>query len=537
MTGTVLSFTGSGQVFVTAHQPGDSQWAPAPDVQQIINALPIDQIITFGNPGDQPWPTVLDLAASSTSGLPVSFTVDAGPASITGTQATFSDTGSVTITAHQAGDANYNPAPDVPQTFNSLSIDQTINFADPGNQVWCIPLDLVATATSGLAVSFTVDSGPATIIGGQAVFSGLGSVTITAHQAGDSKYNVAPDVSHTFNVIPIPATFDNPNDLVVDSAGNIFIADSNNHTIRKITPAGAVTTFAGLAGAPGSANGTGATARFHIPNGICVDGADNLYIADTYNHTIRKITPAAVVTTVAGLAGNNGHTDGNGSAARFNYPRGVASATTGILYVADTNNNTIRKITTAGDVTTFAGVALNSGWADGTGSGARFNSPFGICMDGGNGLYVADTGNFTIRHVTSGAVVTTYAGLHNTHGSTDGVGPLARFYFVYHLSIDTGGNVFVCDSGATIRKIAPGGGVMTFAGTYNSQGTADGYGSAARFNFGPTVGGGTGGCYNDTAGNLYVADTGNFTIRKITPFADVTTIAGQAGINGHADYP
>jgi hypothetical protein len=131
--------------------------------------------------------------------------------------------------------------------------------------------------------------------------------------------------------------------VAVDGAGNVYVADVQNHTIRKITPAGVVTTLAGRAGQRGSADGTGSAARFFYPSGVAVDGAGNVYVADLYNHTIRKITPAGVVTTLAGSAGQRSSEDGTGSAARFHYPSGVAVDGAGNVYVADERNNKIRK--------------------------------------------------------------------------------------------------------------------------------------------------------------------------------------------------
>src|SRR5262249_28768059 len=143
------------------------------------------------------------------------------------------------------------------------------------------------------------------------------------------------------------ARFTSPSEVGVDSANNLYVADTGNHTIRKITPAGVVSTFAGSPGMPGSVDGTGAAARFNAPIGVSLDGAGNLYVSDSDNNTIRKITPAAVVTTLAGKAGEAGSVDGTGSNARFNGPRGVAVNSVGNIYVADTFNNTIRKITPA----------------------------------------------------------------------------------------------------------------------------------------------------------------------------------------------
>ena len=168
---------------------------------------------------------------------------------------------------------------------------------------------------------------------------------------------------------------------------------SGNCTIRQITPAGVVTTLAGSAGSFGSADGTGSTARFNAPSGVAVDSTGNVYVADTFNSTIRQITPAGVVTTLAGLAGNSGSADGTGSAARFNNPSGVAVDSTGNIYVADTYNSTIRQITPAGVVTTIGGLAGVEDGLDGLGSAARFSSPSGVAVDSAGDVYVADSGN------------------------------------------------------------------------------------------------------------------------------------------------
>ena len=329
------------------------------------------------------------------------------------------------------------------------------------------------------------------------------------------------------------ARFAGPSGVVADSTGTVYVADAHNNTIRKVTPAGVVTTLAGLAGpdGSGSADGTGSAARFYGPSGVAMDSAGNVYVADSYNNTIRKVTLAGVVMTLAGLAGPNGSgsgsADGTGSAAQFNGPSGVAVDSAGNAYVADTGNHTIRKVTPAGVVTTLAGLAGSDGSADGTGSEARFYGPSGVAMDSTGNGYVADTENHTIRKVTPAGVVTTLAGLTQPNpdglggfvgGSADGTGSAARFHYPYGVAVDSAGNVYVADAGNhTIRKVTATGVVTTLGGLAGSFGSVDGTGSAARFGSYPTCCGYPPGPYGvavDGAGNVYVADTLNNTIRK-----------------------
>ena len=258
------------------------------------------------------------------------------------------------------------------------------------------------------------------------------------------------------------------------------MADSGNNTIRKIMPAAVVTTLAGLAGNVGSTDGTGSAARFSNPRGIAADSAGTLYVADTNNHTIRKVTAAGVVTTLAGLAFNPGPTDGTGSAARFRLPSGLTVDGAGTIYVADTNNQTICQVTSAGVVTTLAGTAQTSGNVDGTGSAARFNAPSGITVNGAGTLYVADANNATIRQIAAGAVVTTFAGA-GLLGNVDGTGTAARFFGPSGVTI-SGGVLFVADTqNDTVRKITSGAVVTTLAGFNLSLGAVDGTGRGARF--------------------------------------------------------
>ena len=326
------------------------------------------------------------------------------------------------------------------------------------------------------------------------------------------------------------ARFYNPTGVAVDASGNVYVAGYTNNTIRKITPGGVVSTFAG-SGNEGSNDGVGAGASFYLPTGVAVDGAGNIYVADYHNATIRKITPSRVVTTLAGSAGQYGTTDGTGSAARFNTPNSVAVDTQDNVYVADSYSHTIRKIAPGGVVTTFAGLANNSGSADGMGDAARFNMPWTVAVDSANNVYVADNFNHTIRKITSDGVVTTIAGSAGNSGSNDGTGSAARFYHPVAVGTDSAGNVYVGDgANNTIRKITPDRVVTTVAGVpvYEETGSDDGTGSSARFAF-PM------GVAVDTARNVYVADTWNSTIRKITPAGVVTTLAGLARNRGSND--
>jgi sugar lactone lactonase YvrE len=325
------------------------------------------------------------------------------------------------------------------------------------------------------------------------------------------------------------ARFYYPQGVAVDGAGNVFVADTRNHTIRMITPASVVTTLAGSGGAEGSTDGTGTEARFSRPQGVAVDGAGNLFVADSGNNTIRMITPASVVTTLSGNAGWTSYLDGAGTAALFDTPTGVAVDAAGSLFVADSQSHTIRKVSPAGAVTTLAGTGSWTGTADGTGAAARFNHPGGAAVDGAGNLFVADSGNHAIRKITPEGVVTTFAGMTGVMGFADGTGADARFYGPTDVDVDASGNLFVADYGNhLVRKISPAGVVSTLAGAVGSYGKVDGLGADARFTR-PS------GVAVDGAGNVFVAESENFAIRKITPEGVVTTLADPAGLFYHPE--
>ncbi|MDO8545551.1 MAG: NHL repeat-containing protein [Opitutaceae bacterium] len=324
------------------------------------------------------------------------------------------------------------------------------------------------------------------------------------------------------------ARFFYPQGIAVNSLGTIYVADTGNHTLRVVTAAGAVGTLAGAAGVSGSTDGSGSGALFAYPDGVAVDGSGNLYIADHDNHTIRKVNTSGGVTTLAGVAGLSGSADGVGGAARFNAPTGVAVDGGGNVYVADAGNSSIRKITAGGSVTTFAGFSGIGGSSDGLGTSARFNVPQGIAVDSSGNVYVADTNNNTIRMVTTAGTVTTIAGAAGQNGNSDGFGAAARFGRPYALAVDSGGNVYVADFfNATIRKITTAGSVTTLAGFAGRTGMTDGFGAAARFNqpYGVAV---------DSRGEVFVADTYNRAVRQISPSGAVTTVGGA---NSRFFYP
>jgi sugar lactone lactonase YvrE len=322
------------------------------------------------------------------------------------------------------------------------------------------------------------------------------------------------------------AHFRHPHGVAADATGNVYVADTENSTIRKITPDGFVSTFAGWAGNFGSANGTGTNAQFYGPQGIAADSAGFLYLADTANATIRKISPAGTVSALAGAVGNFNSFDGAGTDAQFYQPEGVAVDNGGDVYVADAWNHTIRKITPAGVVSTLAGLAGNFGAADGPNSKARFNRPSGIALDTTTNLFVTDSLNHTIRRITPGGTVGTIAGLAGVWGSADGTNNTARFFQPQGIFVLNSSSVFVVDSGnQTLRKISAVGTnwvVSTVAGWPGNAGYADGTGDAAQFYF-------PAGLALDGAGCLYLADAGNNTIRttRVVPPTLLFTAGGN----------
>jgi len=407
----------------------------------------------------------------------------------------------------------------------SLSIDNGIGDVTTKPSVSVSP---TTTTTYTLTANNTVGSFTATATAQTTVtFSVLVVPTITSFSS--DRPSVGPNGSVMLTAVFDPgagggtATVDHGVGTIVSGtplpSGNLSASttftltvtnvDGKSATAQVRVLAGTLSVFAGVPSVPGNSDGTGASASFSLPRGLAVDTAQNLFVADTNNNIVRKATiPAAVVTT---LIDNS-----TGLPAQFNGPYSVAVDTSGNVYVADTNNDTIDEITPAGVLTILAGTPGTNGSNDSP--GALFDGPQGIAVDTSGNVYVTDTNNDTIRMITPAGVVSTLAGVAGAPGKGDSP---AHFNFPTGLAIDASGNLYVGDSGNhTIRKITtPAGVVSTLAGAAGLRGSTDGTGGAARFN-------NPGAVAVDPSGNIYVADVNNYTIRRISPAGVVVTIIG-----------
>lgn len=303
------------------------------------------------------------------------------------------------------------------------------------------------------------------------------------------------------------ARFDGPAGVAVDGAGHVYVADMANSRIRKIMPDGTVGPWAG-SGSPVEADGAAATAGFAAPAAIVRDGAGNLYVADSQGPTIRKITPGGVVTTIAGIPGIFGHSDGPGAIATFTEPSGLALDSSGNLFVADGSGNVIRKIDALGVVSTLAGSGT-AGYADGAATTAAFDGPSGLAIDPAGNVYVADAGNHRIRKVTPGGTVSTLAGT-GVPGYGDGAALSALFADPVALVWAPPGILYVSDSGnSVIRKLdLATSQVSTVAGLAGQAGHQDGPIATAKMDS-------PWGLALDGSGHLIVADLVDHTVRVI----------------------
>ncbi len=448
--------------------------------------------------------------------------------------------------------AGTNQVAQVPTAAAAQSIQVAIQAAEPKRVLKSetLSFEVVVTGSTNPAVTWELvegsTAGTITAAGSYTAPAKAGTYHVVARSVEDpSKFGRLEVVVYPWNSWPkgqlnilagnvagvgnyngqgSAARFNRPQGVAVDPSGNVFVADSNNLIVRKITPTGLVSTFAGSPGQSGFADGLGAAARFSALGNVAADALGNLYVSD--RSSLRKITADGIVSTLAGNPTEFGSTDGLGSAARFRALAYVAADTQGNLYATDAVQHTVRKITAAGLVTTLAGQAEQAGSSDGPGASARFDSPQGIAVDSAGNVYVADQNNRTIRKIDASGVVSTLAGAVGQRDLVDGQGASARFSGPGGLALNaTSGHLYVSDGGA-IRKITAAGMVSTLAGS--GYGASDGQGAAASFRLPEGVA-------VDSAGNIYVADNLNYTIRKVTPAGLVSTLAGLAGENTSSD--
>ncbi len=352
---------------------------------------------------------------------------------------------------------------------------------------YCILLPVLCRAQSATLYTITTVAG-----NGTTGFSGDGGAATSAQLAG-------------------------PSNVAVDRSLNLFIADQVNNRVREVTVNGSISTVAGKGGATGYAGdgGQATSAQLHTPYGITVDTSGNFYFTDYFNSVVRKVGSSGVITTVAGNGSNNYNGDGGAAiTAALNRPLGVTIDAAGNLYIADTGNNVIRKVNTQGIISTVAGTGYPSYAGDGGPATSAFlNAPSSVAVDAGGNIYIADTGNHAVRKVTTDGNISTVAG-NGTSGFSGDYGPAtsAQLYHPLSVAMDPSGNLFIADTfNSRIRKMDTNGVITTVAGNgvFGYSGDGGLAGNAALFF--PS------GLAPDASGNIYVADTQNNVIRKLTP--------------------
>lgn len=381
----------------------------------------------------------------------------------------------------------------------------TFDRTDSDTIIWTAPTSNVGPVT----LQVSVDDGVNTAVTDTVVLNyltGTADVNIIGvNSLEDVSTYAGNGTQGLINGVTLASQFDGPKGMDIDGTGVLYIADADNHVIRKIEAPGIVSTHAGL-GTPGTANGAAASAQFENPGGVAVDSVGNVFVADKGNHVIRKIDTGGNVTTFAGQMDIPGFADNTGTLAQFNQPSDIGIDGSDNLYVADLVNNRIRKITPAAVVTTLAGQAA-PGFTDNTGALAQFDQPRALDVDGAGNVYVASLGNDAIRKVTSAGVVTTLSG-DGTAGLVNGAGVSARFNDPSGVAVDSAGNVYIADkSNHVIRKVTAAGITSTFAGN-GTSGLTNGLKTNAQF-FEPT------GIVVRADDNILVGDKDNHRIRFV----------------------
>jgi len=331
-----------------------------------------------------------------------------------------------------------------------------------------------------------------------------------------------PEIAGAIDGAAFDATFNNPHGIAIGLDGIVYVTDRWSHTIRKIELDGTVSTLAGTPGISGDQDGESTIALFNEPWGLCVGPDGNIWVADTRNNKIRKITPEGIVSTVAG-SGNYGTSNGMGTSATFGNPTGIEIDHEGNIYVADHLTHIIRKIDELGFVTTLAGKPYQMGDTDGMGNQASFRRPYGLTLDNEGNILVADEWNHKIRRITPEGLVSTVAGTGEV-GHQNGLAESAGFNYPWDMTVDSLGNIFVADGyNYLIRKITPQGQVTTYAGTLEATGATDGEGTNATFS------GATAIDYSPITKELYIGDAYNNLVRKITDLEQDVSINLTSG--------
>ncbi len=385
-----------------------------------------------------------------------------------------------------------------------------VDIAGATASTYSIPSATLAHAYTQVRVAVSNVAG--TVASAAAVLTVNPNVHIIAGTVGGQGYADGSGAKVRFN---------SPNGIVPDGNGNLIVADGINAVLRRVTPSGAVTTIAGAPGVFGIVDGRGSSAHLGFMQALARDAAGNVYMGDA--GTIRKMTPDGMVTVVAGsTTGDIGSADGAGSAARFAWITGLAVNSAGNLIVLDgAQNETVRMMTPAGVVTTLAGTAGQTGFANGTGSAASFTNLQGLALDSQDNIYVGDSN--AVRQITPSGVVSTWAGTPQTSGMVDGPFATALFSGVRALAFDRAGNLYVGES-ADFRKLGTDGMVSIFAGIQYGL-DVDGTGGSAVVNGASSMTllpDGTGFAFTEAGG----------TVRTLSLGATVSTLAGVMGLNG-----
>jgi sugar lactone lactonase YvrE len=446
-----------------------------------------------------------------TNGQPFTVTIAVNPvvASLTSPVFVFSSGSSFTVGT--AGTASLTFTALDPD-HNSIAPSSTSAFASPVQLVSSDPHVAVSPASwtsPTQPITLTYDGstavGTTVTVSAKIASVSIGSATTSTAFAYVVSTFAGTGAAGSTNGTNLSATFNGPVGLTLDTSGNLIVSERSGDDVRKIS-GGIVSTVSGT-GALGSLDGPALTATYNIPNALAFDAVGNLYVADIYNDKIRKLSTAGIVTTYAGT-GAPGAMNGAAASATFFQPQGLAIDAGGDLFIADLGNNAIREISAAGIVSTFAGSGA-VGSMDGPAATATFNMPSGIAVDSAGTVYVTDTSNHKIRKI-AGGVVSTLAGTGATSPVVNGPGATATFFHPQGIAVDAAGDLLVSDQfNNLIRKITPAGVVSTVAGT-GSAGSMDGPGFSATLNQ-PT------GIVVSPSGMIYVADYANNKIRVITP--------------------